>query len=52
MSITQIAGRFFVPRQKELEKHFSQPEELQHRVLARLMAAAADTESGRDHLFG
>ena len=52
MSITQIAGKFFVPRQKELEKHFSQPEELQHRVLARLMAAAADTEYGRDHLFG
>lgn len=52
MSITQIAGRVFVPRQKELEKHFTQPEELQRRVLERLTSTAADTEYGREHLFG
>ena len=40
-----------MPRQVELERHYTQGEELQHRVLAELVRKAADTEYGRKHTF-
>ena len=52
MSLTSIIGKFFVPRQRELERHASGGEALQRQVLARLVEAAKDTEYGRNHLFG
>ena len=33
MSLTQIIGKVFVPRQKALEKHLNEGEALQHAVL-------------------
>jgi hypothetical protein len=41
----------FEPRQKELEKHFSQGKALQEAVLTKLLAKAKDTEYGRNHAF-
>lgn len=51
MSITSIARKFFLPRQKELEKHWLSPDDLQQQVLKGLIAAGKDTEYGRKHLF-
>ncbi|MCI7310255.1 MAG: GH3 auxin-responsive promoter family protein [Prevotella sp.] len=51
MSITSIARKFFLPRQKELEKHWLSPDDLQQQVLKALIAAGKDTEYGRKHLF-
>lgn len=52
MSITSIVGKAFYGRQKELEKHIHQGEELQADVLKYLLSRAKDTEYGRQHLFG
>ena len=52
MSLTSIIGKFFVPRQHELERHLGGGEALQRQVLAHLVEAAKDTEYGRNHLFG
>ena len=52
MSLTSIIRGAFIPRQHKLERHFTQPEQLQHDVLQHLLDAAADTEYGRNHLFG
>ena len=41
----------FEPRQRELEKHFSQGKALQEAVLTKLLAKAKDTEYGRNHAF-
>ena len=51
MSITKIARKVFEPRQRELEKHFSQGKALQEAVLTKLLTKAKDTEYGRNHAF-
>ena len=51
MSLTQIIGKVFVPRQRKLEKHQNEGEALQRAVLAHLMQTAKDTEYGRKHAF-
>ena len=52
MNLTRIASKFFIPRQKELEKHYSHPEVLQHHVLNYLIGKGQRTEYGRNHLLG
>ena len=52
MSLTGIAGKIFVPRQKELERHLNGGEAMQREVLMYLMSRAKDTEYGRQHDFG
>ena len=51
MSLTQIIGKVFVPRQRALEKHQNEGEQLQREVLDHLIHAAKDTEYGRHHAF-
>lgn len=51
MSLTKIASRFFLPRQRELELHATQPEALQHTVLKQLVEKGKATEYGRNHLM-
>lgn len=51
MSITSIARLAFRKRQKELEKHFTEPLALQDNVMKSLVARATDTKYGRDHVF-
>ena len=52
MSLTQIVGKVFVSRQRELEKHQNGGEALQRAVLEHLVQTAQDTEYGRKHVFG
>ena len=52
MSLTNIARLFFKQRQHELERHLSDGEALQQKVLKYLLDRAKDTEYGRNHLFG
>ena len=51
MSLTQIIGKVFVPRQHALEKHLNGGEALQRAVLKHLIHTAKDTEYGRNHAF-
>ena len=51
MSLTSIVGRFLLSRQKELERHFTDGEQLQRQVLDRLLAQGANTEYGRKFDF-
>ena len=51
MSLTQIIGNVFKPRQKALEKHQNGGEALQRAVLNHLIHTAKDTEYGRNHAF-
>ena len=51
MSLTQIIGKVFVPRQHALEKHQNGGEALQRAVLEHLVQTAKDTEFGRNHTF-
>ena len=51
MSLTQIIGKVFVPRQRDLDKHQREGEALQRAVLKRLIEKAKDTEYGRQHAF-
>ena len=51
MSLTQIIGKVFVPRQHALEKHQNGGEALQRAVLEHLIQKAKDTEYGRNHAF-
>jgi hypothetical protein len=51
MNLTSIVGKLFVPRQKELERHFTDGEQLQKQVLTRLLAQGAHTEYGRKYDF-
>ncbi|MCI6119187.1 MAG: GH3 auxin-responsive promoter family protein [Prevotella sp.] len=51
MSITQLIRKVFVPRQVELERHYTQGETLQRDVLKSLIKRATDTEYGRRHAF-
>lgn len=52
MSITKIASKLFLPRQKELDAHYNHPEELQRNVLHYLIRQGQQTEYGRNHLLG
>jgi hypothetical protein len=51
MGITSIARLGFIKRQRELEKHFTEPEALQHKVMGRLVGCAIDTKYGSEHSF-
>ena len=51
MSLTQLVGKLFVPRQRALEKHQNEGEALQRSVLTHLINTAKDTEYGRHHAF-
>lgn len=51
MSLTQIIGKLFIPRQKALEKHQNGGEALQRAVLEHLIHSAKNTEYGRNHAF-
>ena len=51
MSLTQIIGKVFVPRQHALEKHLNGGEALQRAVLGHLVHSAKDTEYGLNHAF-
>ena len=52
MSLTTIVSKVFQPRQKKLERHYSEGEALQREVLQRLVGRGADTEYGRQRVFG
>lgn len=51
MNITSIVSKAFLARQKELERHLNQAEEMQQEVLEYLVSRAKDTEIGRKCLF-
>ena len=51
MSLTNIIGKVFLPRQKELERNAAHADEVQMKVLEGLVRCAKDTEYGRKHLF-
>ncbi len=51
MGITSIARLTFRNRQKQLEKHFTEPLALQDNVLQSLIKRATDTKYGREHIF-
>ncbi len=51
MSLTKIASKLFLPRQKELIKHYTAPDELQQSVLKYLILKGKETEYGRNHMF-
>ena len=51
MSLTQLVGKLFVPRQRALETYQNGGEALQRSVLAHLVNTAKDTEYGRNHAF-
>ena len=51
MSLTQIIGKVFVPRQHALERYLQEGEVLQRAVLDHLIRSAKDTEYGRKHAF-
>ena len=51
MSLTQLVGKLFVPRQRALETFQNGGEALQRSVLAHLVNTAKDTEYGRNHAF-
>ena len=51
MSLTQFIRKVFVPRQVELERHYTQGEQLQRDVLKSLIKRGSDTEYGRNHAF-
>lgn len=52
MSLTRIASRFFLSRQREIERHAIVAEQTQQKVLMHLLERAKGTEYGRNHLFG
>ncbi|MBR0049588.1 MAG: GH3 auxin-responsive promoter family protein [Prevotella sp.] len=52
MSLTSIVSKLFVPRQRELEKHTTQGEQLQQATLQHLVGRGRDTEYGSAHAFG
>lgn len=51
MGLTAIAGKFFLRRQRELERHTTDGEAMQREVLRRLLSRGKDTEYGRQHGF-
>ena len=51
MSLTAIASKFFLPRQRELERHLSEAAALQQATLNYLIGYARDTAYGCQHDF-
>ncbi len=51
MSLTSMAGKLFLSRQKNIEQYVSGSETLQHDVLTKLIERGIATEYGRKHLF-
>jgi hypothetical protein len=51
MNLTSIARSVFKPRQKELQRHNNEGEQLQREVLAHLVDRAKNTEYGLAHAF-
>ena len=51
MSLTKIVSKLFLPRQRELIKHYTAPDELQRSVLKYLVQKGRETEYGRNHMF-
>ena len=51
MNLTSLVRHIFTSRMRELEKHQTQGEQLQRRVLHHLLRVAKDTEYGREHGF-
>ena len=51
MSLTDIVGKLFVPRQKEVQKYQHHAEDIQNGVLRHLVSRGTATEYGRNHLF-
>lgn len=51
MGITKIARKLFLPRMKELQKHYTEPEALQQQALKYLVGKGVQTEYGRAHMF-
>ena len=49
MNITKIISKVFDSRLKEIDLYASQPGEIQHRVLTRLLGQAANTEWGKKY---
>jgi hypothetical protein len=49
MSLTAIAGKLFLPRQKQLQRHINEGIELQHDVLKHLLEKGRNTEYGANH---
>ena len=52
MSITKLARPFFLHRLKAIARYATDAEEIQRKVLTRLLREAAQTAYGRDHGFG
>ena len=52
MSITRLARPFFQHRLKAIARYATDAEEIQRKVLKRLLREAAQTAYGRDHGFG
>lgn len=52
MSITRLARPFFLHRLKAIARYATDAEEIQRKVLTRLLREAAQTAYGRDHGFG
>ena len=52
MSITKLARPFFQHRLKAIARYATDAEEIQRKVLKRLLREAAQTAYGRDHGFG
>ena len=51
MSLTRIASKIFLPRQKELDRYNKNAVALQWRTLSNIVSEAQDTEYGRNHMF-
>ena len=51
MSLTSIAGKYFLSRQQELERHNNDAEAMQHQMLDYLIERGRSTEYGRNHLL-
>ena len=47
MSLTSIAGKLFLPRQKDLERYATEGVKMQQKVLKRLVEHGSQTEYGR-----
>ncbi len=52
MSLTNLAGRFFLSRQNDLRQYLTGAVHMQQEVLQHLLARGKDTEYGRNHLLG
>lgn len=51
MNSTQLIDRIFAPRRKQIERYSAHAEEIQNKVLKKLISAASDTEWGKKYKF-